>query len=92
MTSTDLAEPLVKLTQYPLKRENTWSTWVAQSVKCLTVAFSSGHDLTVYEFEPHIWLCADITESAWDSLSFCLFAPLLTGHVPLHSLKINKQT
>ena len=25
--------------------------------------FSSGHDLTVGEFKPHVWLCADPSES-----------------------------
>ena len=59
--------------------------WVAQSVKCLTLGFSSGHDLTLCEFKPHIGLCADSAVPAWDSLS----APR-----PAHSLfsfsKINK--
>ena len=44
-------------------------TWAAQSVKHLTIGFSSGHDLTVLEFKPHIGLCADSVEPAWDSLS-----------------------
>ena len=30
--------------------------WVAQSVKHLTLGFSSGHDLMVGGFEPHIGL------------------------------------
>ena len=34
-------------------------TWVAQSVKCLTLDFSSGHDLTIHEINPHSRLCAD---------------------------------
>ena len=38
--------------------------WVAQSVKRPTLGFSSGHDLTVCEFEPHIGLCDDSTEPA----------------------------
>ena len=42
--------------------------WGAQSVKHLTLDFSSGHDVTVHEFEPHV-LCADGVEPAWDSLS-----------------------
>ena len=46
---------------------------MAQSVKHLILDFSSGHDLTVHEFEPHI--CAVSTEPAWDSLSPRLFAP-----------------
>ena len=40
--------------------------------------FGSDHDLTVHGFEPHIRLCADIAEPAWESLSFSLSAlPLL---------------
>lgn len=40
--------------------------WVTQSVKCLTLDFGSGHDLTADEIEPHIGLCADSVEPAWD--------------------------
>ena len=40
-----------------------------QVVKCLSLDFGSGHDLTVHEFEPHVRLCADRVEPAWDSLS-----------------------
>ena len=35
----------------------------------------AGHDLTVWEFEPRIGLCADSAEPAWDSLSPSLSAP-----------------
>ena len=28
--------------------------WVAQSLKCLTLGFSSGHDLKVHEFKPGV--------------------------------------
>ena len=41
---------------------------VALSVKRLTLDFSSGHDLTVREFQPRVGLCADSAEPAWDSL------------------------
>ena len=41
----------------------------AQSVTRLTLDFSSGHDLTVPEIEPHIRLYADSIEPGWDSLS-----------------------
>ena len=44
-------------------------TWVAQSVKHLTLGFSSGNDLTVCGFEPHEGLCANGAEPAWDFLS-----------------------
>ena len=43
-------------------------TWVAQEVKPPTLDFSSGYDLTVHEFEPHVGLCTDGAEPAWDSL------------------------
>ena len=46
-----------------------WGAWVAQSVERLTLGFSSGHDLTVYELEPCVGLGAEGTEPAWDSLS-----------------------
>ena len=48
--------------------------WVAQSVKGLTLGFSSGHDLTVCVMGPHLGLCADSAEPAWDSLSLPLSA------------------
>ena len=60
-----------------------WGTWMAQSVKRLTLDFNSGHDLMVYEINPHIRLCADIMEPAWDSLSL-LFS---LGSSPSLSLK-----
>ena len=50
---------------------------MAQCVKSLTLGFSSGHDVTVSEFEPHIRLRADSVESAWDSLSPLSDPPLL---------------
>ena len=54
---------------------------MAESVKHLTLDFSSGHDLTVRESEPCIRFHTVSVEPAWDSLS-----PSLT----LHHLKINK--
>ena len=54
------------------------ATWVAQSVEYPTVDFSSGHDLMVHGIEPHVGLCTDSMEPAWDSLCPCLSAsPLL---------------
>ena len=40
---------------------------MAQSVK--GPDFCSGHELTACEIEPHVGLCADSKEPAWDSLS-----------------------
>ena len=42
---------------------------MAQSVKCPTLGFGSGHDLTGCEFEPHVMPRAYTAEPAWDSLS-----------------------
>ena len=61
---------------------------MAQSVKHLTLGFSSGHDLTVHEFEPRVGLCANSVKPAWDSLS-SLSDPLLLA-LNL-SLKVNTQ-
>ena len=48
-----------------IKRDNEeGGTWVAQSVKCLALGFSSGYDLEVHGFEPHLGLCADSVEPA----------------------------
>ena len=58
--------------------------WVAQSVKCPTLDFSSGHDLPVHEIEPCVRLCADSAEPAWDSL------PLSLSLLCWHSLSQNK--
>ena len=42
---------------------------MAQLVKCLTLGFDSGHDLTVRGFKPCIGPCADNMDPAWDSVS-----------------------
>ena len=51
-------------------------TWVAQWVKH---DFSSGHDLVVRGFEPHVGLCADSSEprAISDSVSPSISAPPL---------------
>ena len=48
---------------------------MVQVVKHLTLDFGSGHDLVVCGFEPHVGLCADGVEHAWDLLSPCLPLP-----------------
>ena len=58
---------------------------MAQLVKHLTLDFGSGHNLRVLESKPHIRLCADSTDSAWDSLS----APPQLMHVLFLSVKIS---
>ena len=67
--------------------------WVAQSVKHPTLDFSSGHDLTVQELQPHIGLCADSAQSLLGVLSLHLSVPLPRLHVCALSvsLKINKK-
>ena len=62
--------------KYILKIVDAWGTWVAQSGERPTLDFSSGLDLRVGGFESRIRLCADSAESAWDSLSLSLCAPL----------------
>ena len=54
---------------------------VTQVVKHLNLDFGSGHNRLVCGIKPHIGLCADSAEPAWDScslsvsLSLCLSAP-----------------
>ena len=71
------------------KSRTAQDTWMAQSVKRPTLGFSSGHDLTVCEFEPLIGLCANSAEPAWDPLSPSLFSPppLTCSHLLTLSLK-----
>ena len=60
---------------------------MAQSVKCLTLGFSSVCDLTVHEFKPHIELHADSVDPAWDSLSLLLSLSL---SAPAHACSLSK--
>ena len=57
---------------------------MAQSVKYLTLDFSSDHDLIIHELEPCMGLCTNSAEPIWDSLS------LLLPHSNCLSLRINK--
>ena len=59
---------------------------MAQLVKGPNLDFSHGHDLVVHGFKPHIGLCADSVEPAWDSLSLPAPPPLVLSL----ALKINK--
>ena len=63
-------------------------TWIAPWVKCLTLDFGSGHDLTVREFESRIGLCAGSVEAAWDSFSLCLSLSLSLSLFLSLSLKL----
>ena len=51
------------------KMKGKRGAWVPQSIKRLALDFSSGHELMVHEFKPHIRLYTDIVEPTWDSLS-----------------------
>ena len=53
------------------------------SVKCPTLDLGSVRDLEVCEMEPHVRLCTDSEEPAWDSLLLslplsCSFSPSLS--------------
>ena len=61
------------------------AAWVAQSVKCLTLDCSSGHDLMVHEFEPHVSGSVLIVQSLREILSCPLSLPL-----PLAYLSVSK--
>ena len=71
---------------------------MAQSVKCPTLDFSSGHGIMVCESEFRVKLCADSEEPAWDSLTLSVSAPPpltspCTSNLSLpvsHSLSQNK--
>ena len=57
------------------EKEGTRGTWMAPSVKRLTLNFCSGHDLTVPEVKPWVRFCTDRAEPAWDSVSPSLSVP-----------------
>ena len=67
-------------------------------LKRLALHLGSGHDLTVCGIKPHVRLCTDSMEPAWDSVSPSLSAPPQLMHTPVcahacvHSLskQINK--
>ena len=65
---------------------------VAQSVKCLTLGFGSGHDLLVCGIKSRIGLWADNTEPIGDSLSlsFSLSVPLPHWRSHTHVLSVSK--
>ena len=62
-------------------------TWVAQSVKQLTLDFRSGHDLTVHKIELCIGVWAESMKPDWDSLFPSLTA---SPHPTVLSLFSNK--
>ena len=75
-----------QVTETLLFKVDTWGARVAQSDS------SSGHDLIVHEFEPHIGLCADSSEPG-ACFGFCVSLSLYS--IPTHTLslplsKVNK--
>ena len=74
----------------PYFRSKARGTWVAQSGKRLTLGFSWGHNLTVQEMRPHVRLCTDNTEPAWDSLSLRISLLFLPTCARSFSLSQNK--
>ena len=68
--------------------------WAAQLVKGPTLDFSSGHDLMVCGIEPHVRLCTDSVEPAWDSVSSRSARPLSAVYLKINikEKKKRKQT
>ena len=62
--------------------------WVAQSVECPTLAFGSGHDLTVVSSSPESGSVLSV-EPAWDSFSLSLSSP--PGHALSLSLSLSQR-
>ena len=75
---------------HAIVKNNSWGTWVAHLVNCPTIDFGSGHDLMVFEIEPHTWLCADSADPAWDSFSLCPSPAHTCVHSCALSLSQNK--
>ena len=69
-----------------------WGSWVALSVERLTLNLGSGHDLTVWEIEPHVGLLARCGACSGFSLSLSLCPCAHTlRHSLAHSLSQNKK-
>ena len=67
------------------KNQRLWGAWVAQLVRLPILGFSSGHDLVVHGFKPHIGPRVDGMEPAV-ILSLSLSTPLYSC-----SLSLSKQ-
>ena len=61
--------------------------WVSQSFKRPALDFSSGRDLMVHEFKPHMGLCADTSDRAWSLLRICVSLYLCPS--PAHPLSLS---
>ena len=58
-----------KTKQNKTKQNKNRGTWVAQSIKHLTLDSGSGRDLMVHGIKSHVGLCADSEDPAWDWFS-----------------------
>ena len=74
------------------KTTSVRDAWVAQVVKCPTLDFGSGHNLTVHGIKPQVRLPTDSVEPARDSLylSFCSSPMLALAHSLSQNKTINK--
>ena len=61
-----------------------WGSWVSQLVKHQLLVSAQVIVSHFHEFEPHIGLCADSADPAWDSL--CLPLSLSLPCLPKHPL------
>ena len=61
---------------YSLKNIKIWGAWVAQSVECPTLDFSSAHGFMVMGWSPMSGFVLNM-EPAWDSVSLSA-PPVLT--------------
>ena len=73
----------------PISNGQPGGAWVTQSVKCPLLISAQVMISWFREFQPHIGLCADSVEPAWDSLSLLFLCPYPTRTLSL-SLKIKK--
>ena len=72
----------------PYKNIKGKDAWVALSVKCPILDFSSGHDLTIVRSSPMLGSLLS-RESAWDSLSPS--APLLLSKIYINKTFLKKR-
>ena len=71
------------------RNDDSSGTWVAQSIECPPLGFSSGHDLAVREFEPRVGLWADGSEPG-ACFRFCVSLSLCPSPVHALSLSVSK--
>ena len=73
-----------------IKTAQSQGAQVAQSVSRLPLDVSSGHDLTVCEFEPRIGLCADGSEPG-ACFGFCVSFSLCLTVPQSHSVSLSQK-